>query len=183
MVRPVMCPTIVLLSHQIMIISIAAAGEEKTVAIIATIEQHTNKFLWMESIDIAHALSGRMVKKGGSLSSTRDQGYSENEAPNAATSKFTIADVIGIVNATHQSILSDDVLKALGETRNPEGNYASRVKFSKERMGKENAATMEGNITELHNLTEADLEAMYELPGKCKKLSARMLKQETRRDS
>ena len=34
------------------------------------------------------------------------------------------------VNTTHQSILSDDVLKTLGETRNPEGHYAKRVKFS-----------------------------------------------------
>ena len=157
-----------------MIISIAAAGEEKTAAIIATIEQHTNKFLWMESIDIAHALSGRMVKKEGSESSAREQGYANSVLPSNTTFNLSIADVIGIVNATHQSILSDDVLKALGETRNPEGNYASRVKFSKERMGKENAATMEGNITELHNLTEADLKAMYELPGICKKLSARM---------
>ena len=38
--------------------------------------------------------------------------------------------MIRIVNTTHQSILSDDVLKALGEERNPEGYYAKRVKFS-----------------------------------------------------
>ena len=43
---------------------------------------------------------------------------------------MSIADVIQIVNTTHQSILSDDVLKALGEERNPEGHYAKRVKFS-----------------------------------------------------
>ena len=38
--------------------------------------------------------------------------------------------MIQIVNTTQQSILSDDVLKALGEERNPEGYYAERVKFS-----------------------------------------------------
>ena len=38
--------------------------------------------------------------------------------------------MIQIVNTTHQSILSDDVLKTLGEERNPEGYYAKRVKFS-----------------------------------------------------
>ena len=110
-------------------VSIASAGEGKTVAIITTVEQHTNKFLNMESIDIAHALSGRMVKKEGSLSSTRDGDSPETEA-NAATFTLSIADVIQIVNTTHQSILSDDVLKAIGEERNPEGYYAQRVKFS-----------------------------------------------------
>lgn len=110
-------------------VSIASAGEGKTVAIITTVEQHTNKFLNMESIDIAHALSGRMVKKEGSLSSTRDGDSPETEA-NAATFTLSIADVIRIVNTTYQSILSDDVLEALGEERNPEGYYAQRVKFS-----------------------------------------------------
>ena len=110
-------------------VSIASAGEGKTVAIITTVEQHTNKFLNMESIDIAHALSGRMVKKEGSLSSTRDGDSPETEA-NAATFNLSIADVIRIVNTTHQSILSDDVLKTLGEEKNPEGYYAKRVKFS-----------------------------------------------------
>lgn len=110
-------------------VSIASAGEGKTVAIITTVEQHTNKFLNMESIDIAHALSGRMVKKEGSLSSTRDGDSPETEA-NAATFNLSIADVIQIVNTTHQSILSDDVLKTLGEERNLEGYYAQRVKFS-----------------------------------------------------
>ena len=68
-------------------------------------------------------------KKEGSLSSTRDGDSPETEA-NAATFTLSIADVIQIVNTTHQSILSDDVLKALGEERNPEGYYAKRVKFS-----------------------------------------------------
>ena len=50
--------------------------------------------------------------------------------PAITTFKASIADVLKIVNTTHQSILSDDVLKALGEERNPEGYYAKRVKFS-----------------------------------------------------
>ena len=50
--------------------------------------------------------------------------------PAITTFKASIADVLKIVNTTHQSILSDDVLKALGEERNPEGYYAERVKFS-----------------------------------------------------
>ena len=45
---------------------------------------------------------------------------------------ITIADFLSIVNETHQSILSDDVLEHYGETRNPTGFYNGRVKFSAE---------------------------------------------------
>ena len=137
-------------------VSIASAGEGKTVAIITTVEQHTNKFLNMESIDIAHALSGRMVKKEGSLSSTRDGDSPETEA-NAATFNLSIADVIRIVNTTHQSILSDDVLKTLGETRNPEGYYAKRVKFSLSQQTDEeyNLAVRSGDMEKAQEMVEA----------------------------
>lgn len=137
-------------------VSIASAGEGKTVAIITTVEQHTNKFLNMESIDIAHALSGRMVKKEGSLSSTRDGDSPETEA-NAATFTLSIADVIQIVNTTHQSILSDDVLKVLGEERNPEGYYAERVKFSLSQQTDEeyNLAVRSGDMEKAQEMVEA----------------------------
>lgn len=137
-------------------VSIASAGEGKTVAIITTVEQHTNKFLNMESIDIAHALSGRMVKKEGSLSSTRDGDSPETEA-NAATFTLSIADVIQIVNTTHQSILSDDVLKVLGEERNPEGHYAKRVKFSLSQQTDEeyNLAVRSGDMEKAQEMVEA----------------------------
>ena len=45
---------------------------------------------------------------------------------------MTIADLLSIVNETHQSILSDDVLEHFGETRNPSGYYTGRVRFSTE---------------------------------------------------
>jgi hypothetical protein len=136
-------------------VSIASAGEGKTVAIITTVEQHTNKFLNMESIDIAHALSGRMVKKEGSLSSTRDGDSPETEA-NAATFTLSIADVIQIVNTTHQSILSDEVLKTLGEERNPEGYYAERVKFSLSQQTDEkyNLAVRSGDMEKAQEMVE-----------------------------
>ena len=37
---------------------------------------------------------------------------------------------MSIVNSTHQSILSDDVLQHFGETRNLNGDYSGQVKFS-----------------------------------------------------
>lgn len=39
--------------------------------------------------------------------------------------KFGSMSIVGV-----EPYLSDDVLKAIGETRNPEGHYAQRVKFS-----------------------------------------------------
>lgn len=109
-----------------------ADSDGMPIVAVVTVEQYTNNVLAINAHEIkdqAHALNGRIEKKGGSLSS-KDHGYSENEAPNAAASIQSIADVLRIVNTTHQSILSDDVLKTLGETRNPEGYYAPRVKFS-----------------------------------------------------
>ena len=112
---------------------VAIADSDGTpIVAVVTVEQYTNNVLAINAHEIkdqAHALNGRIAKKGGSLSS-KDHGYSENEAPNATASIQSIADVIQIVNTTHQSILSDDVLKALGEERNPEGHYAQRAKFS-----------------------------------------------------
>lgn len=112
---------------------VAIADSDGTpIVAVVTVEQYTNNVLAINAHEIkdqAHALNGRIAKKGGSLSS-KDHGYSENEAPNAAASIQSIADVLRIVNTTHQSILSDDVLKTLGEERNPEGYYAQRVKFS-----------------------------------------------------
>ena len=84
----------------------------------------------IDTIDLAHAFNGRLVKKEGSESSARERGYANSALPAITTFTLSIADVIQIVNTTHQSILSDDVLKALGEERNPEGHYAQRAKFS-----------------------------------------------------
>lgn len=112
-------------------IAVAKAGE-KYVAAVMTVEQYTDNVLSIYGQDLQdqlHAMSGRIDKKGGSLSSKWNQGYLENEAPNSATSMLSIADVIRIVNTTYQSILSDDVLKALGEERNSEGYYAQRARF------------------------------------------------------
>ena len=144
-------------------IAVAKAGE-KYVAAVMTVEQYTDNVLSIYGQDLQdqlHAMSGRIDKKGGSLSSKWNQGYLENEAPNSATSILSIADVIRIVNTTYQSILSDDVLKALGETRNPEGYYAPRVKFSASPKNEKNSSTENENLTTIRNLNEDDLEALY----------------------
>lgn len=100
------------------------------IAVIITVEQHTNMLEKLETFDITHAINGRIAKKEGSESSTRELGYANNASPSNTTFGLSIADVIQIVNTTHQSILSDDVLKSLGEARNQEGYYAQRARFS-----------------------------------------------------
>ena len=110
-------------------VALLKSGDGNIAAII-TVEQHTNKVEKIDTIDLAHAFNGRLVKKEGSESSTREPGYANNASPSNTTFGLSIADVIRIVNTTHQSILSDDVLKSLGEERNPEGYYAKRAKFS-----------------------------------------------------
>ena len=128
----------------------------RQIAATVTVEQHTDKVTKIDPIDLAHALNGRIDKKGGSLSSKWNQGYLENEAPNSATSMLSIADVIRIVNTTYQSILSDDVLKALGEERNPEGYYAKRVKFSLSQQTDEeyNLAVRTGDMEKAQEMVE-----------------------------
>lgn len=135
-------------------IAILQSGTRQIAATV-TVEQHTDKVTKIDIIDLAHALNGRIAKKEGSLSSTRDGDSPETEA-NAATFTLSIADVIQIVNTTHQSILSDDVLKVLGEERNPEGHYAERVKFSLSQQTDEeyNLAVRSGDMEKAQEMVE-----------------------------
>lgn len=89
---------------------------------IITVEQHTGNVDDFELYDVAHAVSGRQKK--GSQVDTKSQGVNPIEA-----TTISIKDLLRVVNGTHQSILSDDVLLNLGETRNPQGSYADKVLF------------------------------------------------------
>ena len=137
-------------------VALLKSGDGNIAAII-TVEQHTNKVERIDTIDLAHAFNGRLVKKEGSESSARERGYANSALPAITTFTLSIADVIQIVNTTHQSILSDDVLKALGEERNPEGYYAKRVKFSLSQQTDEeyNLAVRSGDMEKAQEMVEA----------------------------
>lgn len=137
-------------------IAILQSGDRQIAAVV-TVEQHTNMLEKLETFDITHAINGRIAKKEGSESSTREPGYANNASPSNTTFGLSIADVIRIVNTTHQSILSDDVLKALGEERNPEGYYAKRVKFSLSQQTDEeyNLAVRSGDMEKAQEMVEA----------------------------
>ncbi len=90
---------------------------------IVTVEQRSGNISGLESYDVTHAVSGR--QKNSSQADTKSQGVYPIKA-----AKISIADFLSIVNSTHQSILSDDVLRHFRESRNPNGDYSGRVKFS-----------------------------------------------------
>lgn len=137
-------------------IAILQSGDRRIAAVV-TVEQHTNMLEKLETFDITHAINGRIAKKEGSESSTRELGYANNASPSNTTFGLSIADVIQIVNTTHQSILADDVLKTLGETRNPEGYYAPRVKFSLGQQTDEeyNLTVRSGDMEKAQEMVEA----------------------------
>lgn len=97
---------------------------------IVTVEQRSGNISGLESYDVTHAVSGR--QKNSSQADTKSQGVYPIKA-----AKISIADFLSIVNSTHQSILSDDVLQHFRESRNPNGDYSGRVKFSPRESGEE----------------------------------------------
>ena len=121
--------------------------------------RNSTRICWKSSkhLTLLTQSTEELQKKEGSESSTREPGYANSVLPSNTTFGLSIADVIQIVNTTHQSILSDDVLKALGETRNPEGHYAKRVKFSLSQQTDEgyNLAVRSGDTEKAQEMVEA----------------------------
>ena len=94
-------------------------------AAVVTVEQRSGNVAGVEVYDVTHALSGR--QKRSERVDTKSQGVYPSTN---ASSKITVADFLQIVNGTHQSILSQDVLEHFGETKNPGGYYTNQAKFT-----------------------------------------------------
>ena len=94
-------------------------------AAVVTVEQRSGNVAGVEVYDVTHALSGR--QKRSERVGTKPQGVYPSTN---ASSKITVADFLQIVNGTHQSILSQNVLKHFGETKNPGGYYTNQAKFT-----------------------------------------------------
>ena len=75
------------------------------------------------SDSVTHAVSGR--QKNSSQADTKSQSMRSIKA-----AKISVADFLKTVNSTHQSILSEDVLRHFEQQRNPKGDYAGQVKFT-----------------------------------------------------
>ena len=101
------------------------------VVAIVTVDEFSSRATNFDFVEITHSINGRfLAKKEDSRSSTRELELGDKSLSTTAISKISIADFLEIVNSSHQSILSNDVLAHFGETRNPEGHYAKRVLFS-----------------------------------------------------
>lgn len=103
------------------------SGDYHVVAIV-TVEEHTSKAVGIDYVDITHSINGRILEKNiDSRSSTREMGHGQTSAPTTAIYNISIADLLDIVNKTHRSILSDDVLEFFNEERPDGGFYSDRV--------------------------------------------------------
>jgi murein DD-endopeptidase MepM/ murein hydrolase activator NlpD len=102
----------------------AKDSNNREFVVVVTVEQMTGNI----SYEVIHSLSGRIrssKNKNSNLADTKSQGLIPSEV-----ATISIADLLEIVNETHKSILSNDVLARLGETRPANGYYTGRVKFS-----------------------------------------------------
>ena len=140
-----------------------SAGRE--FAAIITVEQKTGKIAAVEAYDMLHAVSGRQKK--GSQADTKSQSIHSIKA-----TKISISDLIGIVNNTHQSILSEDVLQKIGEQKKPDGDYTKKAKFSaqdgsyRDLMGEKPAQYVRGLERRLVN----ELAENLSVPGQAKNI-------------
>lgn len=120
---------------------------------IVTVEQRTGNVAGISTYDVVHAVSGR--QKRGSQADTKSQGVYPIKAAN-----ISISDVLSVVNSTHQSILSNDVLSRLGEMRNPDGEYSNKVKFSLKESVEETK-----DLIAVHNVSEDGLQGALDIGG------------------
>ena len=89
---------------------------------VLTVEQRSGAVIGMEMYDTLHAMNTRKWNVGDH----------KTQSKNSSTRSIdiSIADFLEIVNETHQSLLSEDVLAHFNEERNPQGYYSGRAKFS-----------------------------------------------------
>lgn len=102
----------------------ATDGNGREFVAIITVEQRTDNVSDISAYDVTHAVSGR--QKRSNRLDTKSQGV----YPTAAASIISIKDFLGVVKDTYQSILPDDVLNHLGESKNVDGHYYGRAKYS-----------------------------------------------------
>lgn len=126
---------------------------------IITVEQRTDAIEGITVYDMTHAISGRQKRSSrqeptasmrGSQADTKSQGINLIKT----ASEISIADLLEAVKEVYQSILSDDVLSHMGDTRNPEGHYTGRVRYSY--AGEDNYIRGAGD---LHRNTAGEIEA------------------------
>ncbi|MGI6315422.1 MAG: hypothetical protein ACOX17_01945 [Christensenellales bacterium] len=115
--------------------SICRYDNDRYYVVITTVEQRDDKIISMEPYDVVHAINGRYIKeenRGAAIFNTRVF------TPSTPASDVSIADLLKVVNITHQEILSKDVQSYLGKKNEEEGYYTNRTIFSLDADAAEN---------------------------------------------
>ncbi len=106
-------------------------GDGYVVAIV-TVDEFDSTVVGIDCVDITHSINGRfLTKKEDSRSSTGEQELGASSLSTTTISKISIAHFLEIVNNSHRSILSDDVLHHFDEEMPSEGHYTNKVLFQK----------------------------------------------------
>lgn len=104
----------------------SADGKYKGIAML-TVETRRGELTKLKVYDQAHAVS---VRKRSSVVQNDTATPSGEGKFLTATLTYTIPDFLGIVKSTHKSLLSENTLAAMGETKSPDGAFYESAKFS-----------------------------------------------------
>ena len=104
-----------------------------------TVEQQNGRVLGIEALDVSHAVSGIFTSiKDGDITKTAESSASQGphsgdyvERAHKLSADISIADLLKIINRTHQEFLSDDVIKRLGteRTKKKKGVFSKRIDY------------------------------------------------------
>ena len=124
-------------------------------------EQRGGDVVGMEVYDILHSLNTRKRNAVDQTIQTASTAEKQNLTSTTRSIDISISDLLKIVNETHQSLLSEDVLAHFNEECNPQGYYTGRVKFSlretDENVQSELSTLGEAlMLTRGHRITEAE---------------------------
>ena len=104
------------------------------VVAIVTVNEFTSTVEGIDVVDSVHSTNGRfLAKKEDSWSSSRESELGQESISATAIFIISITDFLEIVNGTHRSIWSNDVLRHFNVERPAEGHYADRVLFQKKK--------------------------------------------------
>lgn len=109
-------------------VTMCETSDGKPIMAVTHVDMQRGEVQDISFVDMVHSVNGRLYKKSEPGSSPIDASAGKPSHPSRFT--ISISDLLLEVNSSFQSILSEDVLNRLNETRSPEGAYTDKVKFS-----------------------------------------------------
>ncbi|MGN1020563.1 MAG: hypothetical protein ACI4O7_09305, partial [Aristaeellaceae bacterium] len=109
-------------------VTMCETSDGKPIMAVTHVDMQRGEVQDISFVDMVHSVNGRLYKKSEPGSSPINASAGKPSHPSRFT--ISISDLLLEVNSSFQSILSEDVLNRLNETRSPEGAYTDKVKFS-----------------------------------------------------